>query len=296
MTAIAYPIILGVFGAAVGSFLNVVIYRLPRDGLSVRKPARSFCPNCKRQIRWYENLPIFSWLLLGARCPGCKQPIPVRYVLVEVLTAFLFAAYTHLWYQRMGSGGEDYVVLVTHLALIAVCVAVTYIDIDFKIIPNEITWPGMALGVILSLVVPLLHRQSWLFVRATSDWEMERHLAGLLASGAGLVTGVGVVWLVGFLGAMAFRKEAMGLGDVKYLGLVGALLGFDGVLLVFFLGCFTGAVGGIIHRMLTGDRYIAFGPYLSLGVVLTLFFRAEILHFFLVTWPEAMRSGMGLAG
>ena len=108
-----------------------------------------------------------------------------------------------------------------------------------------------------------MQAESYLYLKLR-EFDLERHLAGGVSSAAGVATGVSVVLLVGWLGSLAFRKEAMGLGDVKFMGMVGALLGFDGVLLVFFLGCLTGAVGGLLQRMATGDRYIAFGPYLSL--------------------------------
>ena len=291
-----FPLILGTLGAVVGSFLNVVIYRLPREHLSVLTPRRSQCPQCLRQIPWAENLPIVSWLVLGARCRGCRTPIPLRYLLVELLTAFLFGYAAIRFAAGGGMSMEAVVVLLAHLLLLATCVAVTYIDIDFKIIPDEITWPGMGLGLLLSAAAPRLQAESWLYLRLAENQGMERHLAGIASSAVGLLVGVGIVWGVGLLGSLAFRKEAMGLGDVKYLGMVGAFLGFDGVLLVFFLGSLAGAVGGLLQRWVTGDRYIAFGPYLSLGVVLVIFFQADLVYFFTVGWPNLIRRAVGLEG
>ena len=125
------------------------------------------------------------------------------------------------------------------------------------------------------------------------DWDWNAHLSAGLSATLGGAAGALVVLGVGFLGSIVFKKEAMGLGDVKYMGLVGAFLGPDGVLLVFLLGCITGAVGGLLHRALTGERYIAFGPYLSLGALLILFYREGILRFFLEDWPALVRRLAG---
>jgi len=298
--ALVLPIVLFLLGACVGSFLNVVIYRLPREDLSISKPRRSFCPSCKRQIPARENLPIVSYVLLGGRCRGCKAEIPVRYLVVEILTALLFAGLGYLFVSSAATAG-DWIALSASLALAAACVAVTFIDIDWKIIPDEITWPGMVLGVVASAAAPPLQAGGWLygqlaradpplrgplFTHLLGETVFERHVASASASLVGLLVGALAVLAVGVLGKAAFRKEAMGLGDVKFMGMVGAFLGFDGVLLVFFLGCVLGAVGGIVHRLITGDRYIAFGPYLSLGVLLTQFFRGPILRFLLEEWPR----------
>jgi len=215
-------------------------------------------------------------------------------VIVEVLTALLFGAFAdrHLAHHPV-LDLSSVVVLVAGLYLIAVCIAVTFIDLDWKIIPDEITWSGMGLGVLLSIAVPLLHAESWPYYHLVGDRGWNRYLAGGTSAGLGLAAGALVVLGVGWLGSLAFRKEAMGLGDVKYMGLVGAFLGPDGVLLVFLLGCLTGAIGGLVHRWITGDRYIAFGPYLSLGTVLVLLYRVELVHFFLVGWPSLVRRLIG---
>lgn len=298
--ALVLPLVLFLLGACVGSFLNVVIYRLPREELSITKPRRSFCPSCKRQIPALENVPIVSWLVLRGRCRGCKAEIPVRYLAVEIATALLFAGLGWRFAGHAYGSVADWIALAASLSLSAACVAVTFIDIDWKIIPDEITWPGMILGVVVSAVAPPLQYESWLFTQLLAKPDVrgglltkllggrvvEAHLAAGISSLAGLAVGALAVLAVGVLGKAAFRKEAMGLGDVKFMGMVGGFLGFDGVLLVFFLGCVLGAIGGIIHRLITGDRYIAFGPYLSLGVLLTQFFRGPILRFLLEDWPR----------
>ena len=294
--SVFYPLVFGMLGALIGSFLNVVIYRLPREGLKISSPRRSFCPQCNRQLLWTENIPIFSWVFQGGRCRTCKASIPSRYVIVEVLTALLFGYYTVRTLDTNPDLGSvtTYLQMFAGYYLIAVCLAVTYIDIDWKIIPDEITWSGMGLGLLASVAVPALHAESWPNYIWQGDLGWSPYLSAGLSSVAGLATGVLVVLAIGWLGQLAFRKEAMGLGDVKYMGLVGAFLGLDGVLFVFLLGCITGAVGGLVQRAVTGDRYIAFGPYLSLGTLLMLFYRTGIVVFFLVGWPSMVRRMMGV--
>jgi len=302
--ALVLPIAIGLFGACVGSFLNVVIYRLPRKdadrgGLSVSKPARSFCPNCKRQIPWHENIPMVSWLFLGGKCKGCKAEISVRYLLVEALTAFLFAWWTSLFLDRTGDLAGGWPLLASGLLLTAVAIAVTFIDIDWREIPDEITLPGTVLGVIVSTAAPVIQAQSWAFDRLAHSRAWEPHLAALTSSAAGALVGSGLLLLVAIAGKAVFRPkdketgeptDAMGLGDVKFMAMVGAFLGADGVLLVFFLGCVAGAIAGIAWLLIKRDRYIPFGPYLSLGVLLVTYFRTPIVRFLLEDWPRFVQG------
>jgi len=330
---IALPLLLGVFGACVGSFLNVVIHRLPRQeeepGLRIWRPARSFCPNCRRTIPWYENVPLLSWIALGGRCRGCKKEIAVRYLLVEALTAFLFAWWGSEFLARGGGGdGEALVVLGTGLVLAAVCVVVTFIDIDWRIIPDEITISGMVAGPLLAIAAPRLHEPSWLFGKIVAlGWE--RHVAAGASALAGLVAGGATLWLVGLAGRVAFKPkeageatDAMGFGDVKFMAAVGALLGVESVLLVFFVGCVTGSLGGVGNWLigLPGPlrdvgrharrhgyrgryvacvamrvgwrrrRFIPFGPFLSVGVLAVFFWHATLTRFLLHDWPAFVQS------
>ncbi len=326
--AVVLPPLLGLFGACVGSFLNVVIYRLPRDDLSVARPARSFCPQCRRSIPWHENIPILSWVFLGGRCRGCKGEIGLRYPLVEAATALLFAAVTHLFLSRGIADGEDWVVLAVGLLLAAVCLVVTFIDLDWRIIPDEITIGGMVVAPLLAIAAPRLHEASWLH-GALVGAGLERHLAAAATALAGLVVGGGTLWLVGIGGRLAFKPkeagettDAMGFGDVKFMAAVGALLGMESVLLVFFVGCVAGSLGGVGNWLLglpevvrevarharrhgRGARYTAcaamrlgwrrrrfipFGPFLSLGVLLVFAFRAVLIEFLLHDWPRLVQG------
>ncbi len=326
--AIVLPLALGLFGACVGSFLNVVIYRLPREELSIARPARSFCPNCKRQIPWSENLPILGWVLLGGKCRGCKGDIAFRYVLIETLTALLFAYCGHWFLERAPGGGEAWWILFTLLLLSAICIVVTWIDLDWRIIPDEITLPGLAVGTVLSLLAPSLHEPSFVYRQlAALGWE--RHLAALGSALAGLLAGGGALWGVGLAGRAVFKPkeggeatDAMGFGDVKFMAAVGTLLGADGVLLVFFVGCVSGSFGGVGNWMLglpevlrdvgrharrhgkgagytiraamkigwRRRRFIPFGPFLSVGVLVVAFWRADLQHFLLHDWPRLVQG------
>lgn len=279
-------IVAGIFGAMVGSFLNVFIYRLPRETLSVNKPRRSFCPVCGNAIPWYDNLPIISYfLILSGKCRFCGTAISLRYPFVEALTLVLFVILTYQKfdgaYGMSDIGLNGFAVWLIFLFLIASTVVVTFIDLEFQIIPDEITCTGALLSPIFCALLPEIQQESSL---AFAEWNP--HLAGFVASLGGAFTGGGALLLVAWTGRALLKREALGMGDVKYMIFVGALLGWEGVLLVFFLGCALGSVIGLPFRMLTGKREIPFGPFLSLGVLLVIFFRQELLDFLLITWPE----------
>ena len=173
-------------GSLVGSFLNVCIYRLPRE-LSVRKPARSFCPHCQKTIPWWQNIPLLSWLLLRGKCAACANPIPFRYFLVELLTASLFGAFA----LKLS---PNPLLLPPTFTLIGLLIAATFIDLEHLIIPDEITWGGAASGLLLSALIPALHQ---------TDSALDSILASLL----GAATGYGTLWAVVELGRLAFGRK-----------------------------------------------------------------------------------------
>ncbi len=235
------------FGAAVGSFLNVCIYRIPRDESIVRP--RSHCPQCGAMIAWYDNIPIFSWLWLGGRCRRCAGPISPRYILVETLTALLFGA---VWIRfEYDLRAPVYWLAVSGLIL------GSFVDVDHLIIPDRVTIGGMAAGLVLSAVVPSLH--------GAATW-----LDGLSRAVLGMVVGLGILWLVAELGSRAFKKEAMGLGDVKLLGAIGAFLGWRAVLFSLIFSSLTGSIAGLYLILRRGREWqsrIPYGPYLALAAV-----------------------------
>jgi leader peptidase (prepilin peptidase)/N-methyltransferase len=177
-----------ILGAVIGSFLNVCIYRLPLD-LSVNEPKRSFCPHCKYQIPWYQNIPLFSWLILRGKCANCGAPITFRYFGVELLTALLFlAAWLKMWY----SGHWELVFPLW--ILLGLMIVATFIDFEHFIIPNEITWGGVAAGLVLSLALP-------------SMMGVDSHLMSFLWSAAAAAAGYAALWLVVELGKKAFGRK-----------------------------------------------------------------------------------------
>ena len=195
-SAHAYEVLFEVFafvlGAVVGSFLNVVIYRLPL-GLSVNEPRRSFCPHCRAPIRWYHNLPILGWLLLRGRCADCGARIAVRYPAVEALTGLLFLA---VWLRA------DWLLAFPLWTLTALLVAATFIDFDHLIIPDEITWGGAAAGALFSLGIPRLHG-------------VDNPALGLLWSLVGAAAGYGLLWGVVEAGKLAFGRKRVRLPQVQ---------------------------------------------------------------------------------
>lgn len=284
-------------GACIGSFLNVVIHRLQQDDPTKRSlGGRSRCPRCGAAIRWSDNVPLVGWLLLRGRARCCKAPISMRYPAVELLTAGLFLALA-LWppfpfgpvLVERGDGlasldVENAAAFVLHATLVSLLIACTFIDFDVQLLPDALTFPGMAIGLVGGLWPGLAGV-------VTQDNSTAFALRSLLASGLGLGVGAGSTWLIRAAGSRIFRREAMGLGDVKFLGMIGAFLGWQGTLLTLFVGCLSGAVVGslVLLRGGAGLR-IPFGPYLALGALVALFAQKPILHLLFVTWPEWQRS------
>jgi len=268
-------LIAGLFGLCVGSFANVVIYRSPREGLSVLQPSRSFCPGCRAPVSFRDNVPVLSWLLLRGRCRSCHAPIAWRYPAVELLVGALFAA---AWWLSppvdMASTGR----FVALCLLAYSSVAVTLIDLEHFIIPDVITYPGVVGGLLLSVVFPTLHAGHVGF-RADSP-----HVSALMAALFGLLAGGGSLFLVGRLGNLFLRRkleaagvqDAMGLGDVKWMAFAGTLLGTLSVLSAILVGCFLGALAGVAMKVVARVRGadspvgLPFGPFLSVGILVEL--------------------------
>jgi len=242
------------FGISAGSFLNVCIHRLPRDMSIIRPPSR--CPYCLRRIRWYDNIPLLSYLILRAQCRNCKARISPRYFLIELAIGVVFVLfYRHYilsWPRPDLAQGIIYLVLTCSL------IVASLIDIEHHIAPDEITLRGMILAPLVSLLYPRLHAPlvATGFVRLDS----------LIASGVGMGVGAGVFYALGLFGKMVFRRQAMGFGDVKLMGFLGGFLGWKVVLLVFFLGAFFGVIWGVATR----SRVIPYVPSLSLALAMVM--------------------------
>lgn len=254
-------------GAAVGSFLNVVIYRMPA-GLSILTPP-SHCPHCRRHLKIYDNLPVVGWLLLRGRCRFCRATIACRYPFVEAITGVLFLA-------AFGQFGFSWQTL-SVFAFIGWLLALAFIDLDTLTLPNELTQSGLVVGI-------LLHTLS---VAAAQTWAVGAVVHGLMAAVLGAVVGLWLFDLISLGGALLAGKTVMGGGDGKLAALLGAWLGWQGVLLCSFIACALGAfVGGgaIALGLLRRQTPIPFGPYLALGGLMTLFWGDRLIGWYLHTF------------
>jgi leader peptidase (prepilin peptidase)/N-methyltransferase len=227
-------------GACVGSFLNVVIHRLPREE-SIVSP-RSRCPGCGREIRAWENIPIVSFIVLGGKCAGCGGAISWRYPAVELLTATGFVAI----FLLDGPG----IPLLRDLVFFSLLVPIVFIDIDHRIIPDELSLGGLAAGLLVSFL-------------PGGDWK---------GSITGALLGGGILYATAVLYEKVRGAEGMGGGDIKLLAMIGAFVGWRGTLATIFVGSFLGAVGGILSMRKGGEGLktaIPFGPYLCVAALLS---------------------------
>ena len=269
------PIIRIVFlalGAVVGSFLNVCIHRLPR-GESLIRPG-SHCPKCGRSIRWYDNIPMLSYILLKRRCRHCGGTISGRYFIVELISSLLFLA---LYMQFGLSSSEECISLSIYLVFTSSLIVMSFIDFEHRIIPDVLDCPGIVLGLALSILHPAMHirPQPWDTLFASPV------IASVADSLSGIILGGGLLFMLGILGQAIFKKEAMGLGDVKLLAMIGAFLGWQMVLLTIVISAFVGSVVGIIVKLRTGGSYIPYGPYLAMGAIVTIFEGDKIISWYM---------------
>ena len=270
-------------GCAVGSFANVCIWRLPR-GMTVFEPSRSVCPHCGSGIGWYDNIPLLSYLALGARCRHCRGAISFRYPLVEGITGVVFAAlYAR---QAVAVGTEPGQVII--MALVAsLLIVASGVDMQFLVIPDEVSMFGFAGGLLAGLLLPGLHvgeETYHTFGRLTGLL----HLDGLLGSLIGAAVGAGIVLVFAVFGALIFRKQALGIGDVKLMAMIGAFMGWKVALLTFFVAPFFGLMYGIPVLVLKDEHVMPFGPFLSGAAVLVMVFRTaacrQLIPFERILW------------
>ena len=255
-------------GACVASFLNVVVWRVPRGESIVAPP--SHCPKCNSQIRWWQNIPILSWLALRGKCANCGQPISPRYILVEALGGALFLA-AFLRYGIFAPAAWVWISLM---------IAGSFIDFDHQLLPDFVTVGGMIYGVALSAALYCLGT----FV--SPMWMATPLAIHPLWSIGGLAFGFGLLWLVRTLGTKAFRREAMGMGDVFLMGAIGAIFGPVAVVASLMISAILGSVVGLVMVLLAkaklgGFTAIPYGPYICMGCLVWMFRGPEIVLWYL---------------
>lgn len=278
-------------GAAAGSFANVAILRWGQDG-SVLRPARSYCYACKAPIAAKDNIPILSYFLLGGKCRNCGTEFSIRYALIEILVGLLFVLTVHVRYPIEYNPIADTVLfdpaVFFYLPVIVALVIVTWTDFDEMIVPNTVTYPGTVYGLVLAALVQFTPLDGSFHVRQffgtdTFTWLDSTYAFFSLDPVYGALAGAVPLYVIGVVGKLIARKDAMGLGDVKLLMFMGTILGWRLILCAMFLGIFLGAFCGvalILSRRSEFGRQIPFGPYLALACLICLL------------WGEAVLAGV----
>lgn len=242
-----------IFGALVGSFLNVCIFRLPKKESVVFPP--SHCTRCDYVIRWYDNIPILSYLVLRGKCRQCGAPISLKYPLVE----FVNGALTLALFARFGLGLAFAVLFVLCSAL----VVLTFIDLEHQILPDSITLPGIVVGFAVSFFIPGF---------------------GWLNSALGILVGGGSLLVVAYGYQLIAKKDGMGGGDIKLLAMLGAFFGWQGVLFIIFAASLIGSLIGVsvmLAQKKDATLAIPFGPFLASAAIIYIFFGRQLIHWYL---------------
>jgi leader peptidase (prepilin peptidase)/N-methyltransferase len=243
----------GLFGLVFGSFLNVCIVRLPHEDAKARSLIRppSSCPKCRREIAWYDNIPVVSWLILRGKCRWCAQPISIQYPLIELAVAVL-------WLISAWRDGATAHALAGALFL-TILLGIAIIDARHYVIPDELSYGGLVLGLLLALA---------------------GGVHGFLVALEGAAVGGLTLYAVRVVGGWVLKQEAMGWGDVKMLAMIGAFVGWAGVLLTVFLGALVGSAI-FLPLQLRGKRLVPFGVFLAVGATVTYFFGNQVISWYL---------------
>jgi leader peptidase (prepilin peptidase)/N-methyltransferase len=246
-------VLIFILGLIVGSFSYVCIYRIPRNE-SIIYPA-SHCPKCRSNISPKDNIPLFSYILLKGRCRNCKSKISIQYPIVEFLTGLIYL----IIYLIYGLSIQSLIYIILSSALIIIA----FIDLNEQIVPDVISLPGIVIGFIISFFVPYIS-----FINST----------------LGVVVGGGIILIIGLVGSVIFKKEAMGGGDVKLAAMIGAFMGWRFIIISLFLGFFLGALAGIILILLkikSREDVVPFGPFIVLGSFITLLWGEQIISWYI---------------
>lgn len=260
------------FGLLIGSFLNVCIHRWPRNRSVVRP--RSHCVRCRKMIPWYDNIPVVSWIVLGGRCRYCKTRISMRYPAVELLTGVLFAWI--VWTRGFTAVGVKLCVFS------AMMVALTFCDLEKRILPDEFTLGGTVIGIGLAFFIPVTdisgHALLWLLgIQVGERWQ----------NVAEAVVGAGLpalfLWGGGWIYWKIRHREGLGLGDVKLIAMVGSFLGLRGALFTLIIGSIAGSVIGLAYIKITGKDAgtyeLPFGTFLGVAALIAALFEQHLLEF-----------------
>ncbi|SLM32956.1 PilD [Desulfamplus magnetovallimortis] len=246
-------VVVFIFGACIGSFLNVCIYRIPKDK-SIIFPG-SFCPVCRYKIPFYLNIPIISYIILGGKCKNCRTPISIRYPAIELLTALFALAVVMKFNLTLEA--------LFWFSFIAVLIIITFIDIDFQIIPDILSIPGIFIFAFSPAAVP------WMTLKES--------MLGILAGG-------GSLYFVAISYYLVRKEDGMGGGDIKLLAMIGAATGWKGVFFTIMTASVTGTVAGLLIMLITRSvntrLRLPFGPYLSFGAILYIFFGTDIIRWY----------------
>ena len=270
-----FPVVYGLFGLIIGSFLNVCIYRLPRHE-SIVFP-RSHCTACGSVIRPYDNVPLISFLLLGGKCRFCKNPISLQYPAVEFLTGAAFFACAQIW--------EFQTPTFVNSLFIAALIVLVFVDYHHQILPDAITLPGVLAGIALSFFqIPDLYRDSLSYGLASAiSGDEPTAVLPLVGAILGAVVGAGLLFTVAFAYRIVRKIQGLGMGDVKMMAMVGAFLGWRLALLTILIGSMLGSLVGIFLILFRGRNMqskLAFGTFLGPGAAVALFFGIRILQWY----------------
>ncbi|MGI6455481.1 MAG: prepilin peptidase [bacterium] len=252
----------GLFGAAAGSFFHVCIWRIPHDE-SIVTPG-SHCPQCGKQIPWYNNIPILTYLLLGGRSRCCGTRIPIRYFVYEALTALLYMGIVaHFGFSNTA---------LLYIFLVSVLIISSGIDWDYYYIPDRFSLTMIPFSVLAAAGAQWLHLFPQAYVQSVGD-----ALWGIVIAG-------GVIWLIRIIGSWVFQQEAMGFGDVKLMAYIGGFIGWDLALLSIFLASFAGSIVGLSLKFsgrMEKYGHLPFGPYLALGAYLSMIYGPPIIEWYI---------------
>ena len=253
-------------GLVIGSFLNVCIYRIP-EGLSLLWPA-SKCVNCSKRVVWYDNIPVLSYLFLKGKCRHCQHKISALYPITEIVTGIVFLS---LFHSVIVVKGDLICAYIFYLIFCCLLIIGSIVDLKLYIIPNEITYTGLILAPIAGLLCVgsrNLNSAQGYFDNSVNQW-----MASLQTTMIGVFVAGGMIYLCGVIGKLVFRKDAMGFGDVKLMGVIGGFIGWKLAVATFFLAPFFGLLFGIPRIILKRGKMIPYGPFLSLAAFVCLLFQ-----------------------